>query len=115
MAGLSLTLPRQHDYPGALDLLRQASELALDNARYAYVYAVALNSTGARDKAMSLLERTHQRHPTDREVLMALVSFAQNEGDIAAALRYARELLILDPGNAQLRALAAELEKKARP
>ena len=45
---LGLFLVRQHDYPGALDLLRQASELAPDNARYAYVYAVALNSTGAQ-------------------------------------------------------------------
>ena len=35
---LGLFLVRQHDYPGALDLLRQASELAPDNARYAYVY-----------------------------------------------------------------------------
>jgi hypothetical protein len=59
--------------PGALDLLRQTSELAPDNARYAYVYAVALNSTGAQSEAMALLERTHQRHPADREVLMALI------------------------------------------
>ena len=89
---LGLFLVRQHDYRGALDLLRQASELAPDNARYAYVYAVALNSTGAQSEAMALLERTHQRHPADREVLMALVSFAQNVGDIAAALHYAREI-----------------------
>ena len=35
------------NYAGALEQLRQASELAPDNARYAYVYAIALNSTGA--------------------------------------------------------------------
>jgi predicted Zn-dependent protease len=74
-------LVRQHDYPGALDLLRQANELAPDNARYAYVYAVALNSTGAQSEAMALLERTHQRHPADREVLMALIAIAQSAGD----------------------------------
>ena len=44
---LGLLLVRQHSYTEALDQLRQASELAPDNARYAYVYAVALNSTGA--------------------------------------------------------------------
>src|SRR4029077_9622731 len=44
---LGLLLVRQHDYPGALEMLRQASELAPNNALYAYVYAVALNSTGA--------------------------------------------------------------------
>jgi hypothetical protein len=84
---LGLFLVRQHDYPGALDLLRQASELAPDNARYAYVYAIALNSTGAQSKAMVLLEWTHQRHPTDREVLMALIAIAQSAGDVATALR----------------------------
>jgi tetratricopeptide (TPR) repeat protein len=44
---LGLLLVRQNDYPGALDLLRQAHELAPEIARHAYVYAVALNSTGA--------------------------------------------------------------------
>jgi Flp pilus assembly protein TadD len=47
--------------------------------------------------------------------LTALVSIARDQGDFAAALRHARELLTLDPGNAQLQALVAELEKKARP
>jgi hypothetical protein len=45
---LGLFLVRQHDYPGALELLRQASELAPDNARYAYPYAVAPSPSGGR-------------------------------------------------------------------
>ena len=49
------------------------------------------------------------------DVLTALVSFARDSGDFTAAMRYARELLTLDPGNAQLRALVADLERKARP
>ena len=44
---LGLTLVRHRDYTGAKDLLQRAHELASDNARCAYVYAVALNSTGA--------------------------------------------------------------------
>jgi Flp pilus assembly protein TadD len=101
--------------PGALELLRRAHELMPDNARYAYVYAVALNSSGAAREALALLEETHQQHPADRNVLMALVSFAREQGDFAAPLRHARELLSLDPMNAQLHALVSELEKKARP
>ena len=108
---LGLFLVRQHDYPGALDLLRQASELAPDNARYAYVYAVALNSTGAVAEAMALLERAHQQHPADRDVLMALVSIARDQGDFATALLHARELVSLDPADPQLRTLLLELEK----
>jgi Flp pilus assembly protein TadD len=111
---LGLFLVRQHDYPGALDLLRQASELAPDNARYAYVYAVALNSTGAQGEALALLERTHRQHPADRDVLMALVSVARDKGEFAAALQHARELVALDPADKQLRALVSELEKAIR-
>ncbi len=112
---LGLYLVRRHDYAGALDLLRRAHELTPDNARYAYVYAVALNSAGAAVEATALLEQTHRQHPADREVLTALVSIARDKGDFAAALRHARELATLDPGNAQLRALISELEKKAKP
>jgi predicted CXXCH cytochrome family protein len=110
---LGLFLVRQHDYAGALDMLRRANELAPDNARYAYVYAVALNSTGAAADALALLERTHQQHPTDRDVLTALVSIGQDRGDFAKALRYARELVLLNPGDARLRSLVSDLEKKA--
>jgi hypothetical protein len=67
-------------------MLRRASELAPDNARYAYIYAVALNSAGAHDDAMAVLERTHARRPADRDVLIALVSVARDTGDLATAL-----------------------------
>jgi tetratricopeptide (TPR) repeat protein len=112
---LGLYLVRKRDYAAALDLLRRAHELMPENARYAYVYAVALNSTGAAAEAITLLEETHRRHPVDREVLIALVSMARDNGDFAAALRNARELLALDPGNSQLRALISDLEKKTGP
>jgi tetratricopeptide (TPR) repeat protein len=112
---LGLLLVRRRDYAAALDLLRRAHELMPDNARYAYVYAVALNSSGKAQEASAILEQAHQQHPADHDVLMALVSIARDQGDFAAALGHARELLVLDPGNAQLRALVAELEWKARP
>jgi predicted CXXCH cytochrome family protein len=103
-----LLLVRQHD-PAAMAELRQANELAPDNARYAYVYAVALNSTGADAPAMALLERTHQQHPADRNVLVALVSIAQRQGDQPTALRHARELAALEPNDEQVRRLVQQL------
>ena len=109
---LGLLLVRQHAYTEALDQLRQASALAQDNARYAYVYAIALNSTGAPAEAVALLERTHQQHPTDRDVLVALVSIAQDRGDLATALRYARELAGQYPADMQVRAMVMDLEKR---
>ena len=109
---LGLLLVRQHDYPGALDLLRQAHELAPQNARYAYVYAVALNSAGAHGDATALLEKTHQQYPTDRDVLLALVSIERDSGEVATALAHARELVALNPADTQLRAVLSDLEKR---
>jgi cytochrome c-type biogenesis protein CcmH/NrfG len=94
---LGLSLVRRHDYAGTLGVLRRAHELAPNNARYAYVYAVALNSTRSPNDAMALLERTHQQHPADRNVLIALVSIAQETDDLANALLHARELVRLIP------------------
>jgi Tfp pilus assembly protein PilF len=109
---LGLLLARQRNYAEALGQLRQASELAPDNVRYAYVYAIALNSTGAVPQAMALLERAHRQHPTDTDVLVALVSIARDNRDFATALRYARELAGLHPADMQLRAMVLDLEKR---
>jgi len=108
---LGLLLVRQRHYAEALPLLRDASNLAPDNARYAYVYAIALNSTGAPGEALALLEQTHRQHPTDREVLLALVSIARDTGDLATALRHARELVTLYPADPQFLSLVSDLEK----
>jgi Flp pilus assembly protein TadD len=61
---------------------------------------------------MVLLERTHQQHPADRNVLIALVSIAQETGDLANALLHARELVALDPSDAQVLKLLSDLEKR---
>ena len=110
---LGLLLVRQHDYADALPLLRKAAELAPDNARYGYVYAIALNSTGAPDQARALLERIHAQHPADPDVLVALVTTARSAGDFPAALMHARELAKLYPGNPQIQMLVHDLEKQA--
>jgi Flp pilus assembly protein TadD len=107
---LGLLLVRQHDAAGALEQLHRASELAPDNARYAYVYAIALNSTGAPAQAMALLERTHQQHPADRNVLFALVSIARDQGNFQQALIYAKELAAISPTDEQVKQLVERLE-----
>jgi Flp pilus assembly protein TadD len=109
---LGLALVRQHNYADAIPELRRANELAPSNARYAYVYAIALNSVGAGASAMELLENTHKRHPADRDTLLALVSIAQETGDFATALAHARELVALYPTNTELRLLVLDLEKR---
>jgi Flp pilus assembly protein TadD len=60
--------------------------------RFAYVYAVALHSTGKPDAAIARLKKTLLAHPHDREILQALVSFHQERGENAAAKKYADRL-----------------------
>jgi predicted CXXCH cytochrome family protein len=89
---LGLTLTRLKRAEEALDELRQASELAPERARYAYVYAVALHSAGQHDAAMTVLRATLDRHPSDRDSLLAIIGFSRDAGDLATALQYAEQL-----------------------
>jgi predicted CXXCH cytochrome family protein len=109
---LGLLFVRQHNYAEALPLLRQAAELAPNNIRYGYVYAVALNSTGAREQSRALLANIHRQHPADRDTLVALLAEARGTGDFPAARSYAHELAELDPNNPQIRMLLLELENQ---
>ncbi|MBA54480.1 MAG: hypothetical protein CMK89_08505 [Pseudomonadales bacterium] len=49
---LGLLLIRQQQHTNALEHLKQAAELAPMNARYQYVYAVGLHSTGRSEEAL---------------------------------------------------------------
>jgi predicted CXXCH cytochrome family protein len=107
-----LALARARDLPGALAELRRAQALAPDNARHAYVLAIALNDTGAREEALLLLDATHRRHPADREVLLALVALARDAGQDARAVAHARDLVALDPGNLEYRRMLTDLQQR---
>jgi tetratricopeptide (TPR) repeat protein len=109
---LGLLLVRQRNYTEALPLLRDAAKLDPDNARYAYVFAVALNSSGSPAEAKELLARTHKQHPTDLNVLLGLIAFERDSGDVAAALGHAQEFAALEPQNPQVRALLEDLRRR---
>jgi tetratricopeptide (TPR) repeat protein len=94
---LGLTLVRLKRADDALAELHRAAELDPGQARYAYVYAVALHSSGRIAEAMTELKETLARHPNDRETLLALVSFSRDSGDARAALEYAERLAGIAP------------------
>jgi tetratricopeptide (TPR) repeat protein len=89
---LGLALVRLKRADDALGELERATLLEPGNARFAYVYAVALHSTGKSDTAIKKLEATLVAHPNDRDILQALASFYQARGEMAAAKRYADRL-----------------------
>jgi Flp pilus assembly protein TadD len=93
---LGLTLVRMKRIDAALAELELATTLEPGNARFAYVYAVALHSTGKSDAAIARLEKTLQAHPNDRDILAALVSFHKARGEDVEAKKYAERLRALD-------------------
>jgi tetratricopeptide (TPR) repeat protein len=63
-----LALIRERRYEEALPELERAYNLDSGNARYAYVYAVALNSRGSVAEALTVLEAARLRFPEDADI-----------------------------------------------
>ncbi len=108
---LGLALVRQKQLSAALPELRQAAELAPDNAHNAYVYAVALDSAGRGEEALRVLADALAKHAGNREILTALVQLSEKAGDLPAALGYAEKLQAMAPQDANLRAYVEQLRR----
>jgi tetratricopeptide (TPR) repeat protein len=89
---LGLQLARARRYDDALVWLRLAAEGAPENARFAFVYAVALHDMGRPADARRILEQAAARHQYDGDILGALVAFSREAGDEAAARRWQARL-----------------------
>jgi predicted CXXCH cytochrome family protein len=87
---LGLLKLRGRDMEAALPALRQAVELAPQTPRYAYVYGVALYSAGSAPEALRVLEQALDRHPYHGDLLRALISYYQEQGDSETAMHYYR-------------------------
>jgi tetratricopeptide (TPR) repeat protein len=107
---LGLLLVRKRRLSEALGHLETAAALSPETSRYNYVYGIALNSSGDSAGALRALERAHEAFPADREVLSGLVSIHREAGHADDALRYARKLRDLLPGEPGVERLVAELE-----
>lgn len=106
---LGLTLARRNRLAEAVSHLEKSVALAVDNARYTYVYGVALHSTGEAERAMDVLEGAHRRHPSNRDILIALATFCRDAGDSASAVEFAAKLVELAPEDAAAGRLLEEL------
>jgi Flp pilus assembly protein TadD len=92
---LGLSLVRSKHSDEALRELAQATKLDPGNARFAYVLGIAQHSFGQGKTAIATLEAASRRHPADRDILEALVTFHGEAGDRAEATRDAERLRAL--------------------
>ncbi len=98
---LGLLMVRLKQGQKALPLFAAAARIDPANARYAYVYAVALDDAGQAATAIETLQRSIKLHPYDRDSLAALVGYCDHAGKYAEANNYAKRLRELEPGNPQ--------------
>jgi tetratricopeptide (TPR) repeat protein len=106
---LGLLLARGQRLDEALPHLRLAANAAPEHPRYAYVYGLALQSTGATAEALAVLERGRARHPADRDLLLALATMHRDRGELKAARQYADDLVTRYPDDVGLQNLRREL------
>jgi predicted CXXCH cytochrome family protein len=108
---LGLSLIRQKRYDDAIEELKRAAEFEPGQPRYAYVYAVALQSAGQISKARQILEQALSTSPSNTEILTELLREALQAREFEDALRYAKRLSALVPGNPSLARLVAQLKQ----
>jgi predicted Zn-dependent protease len=94
--------------------LKRSTQLAPETARYAYVYGIALNSTGQTSKALQVLKSTLARFPEDLGVLYALVTIYRDQGDMTNTLTYAEQLATLRPDQEYFHQLVKELREQQK-
>ena len=73
---------------------------------------MALHSTGQSKSSIAVLEENLARHPSDRDTLMALISFNRAAGQIDFALKYAQQLALIIPEDKDLIRLTEELRRQ---
>jgi tetratricopeptide (TPR) repeat protein len=108
---LGLSLVRQKRLRDAIPELARAAQRRPDVARYAYVYGVALHEAGDTRRALDVLTRAHERHPAERDIVVALVEYEAQAGNRKAAIAWARKLIEMSPEDAQGRRLLQALEQ----
>jgi hypothetical protein len=64
---------------------------------------------------MTVLKEGLVRHPNDRDILLALVSFSRIAGDTLASLAYAEQLAAITPDDRNLARLIEELRQATKP
>ncbi len=100
---MGLLMVRKSGAEAALPWLQESVRLAPDQVRYQYVYAVALHGVDRREEAIAQLESAYGRYPANAEVLIALVGYQREAGDLVSARNYAGQLLTLRPDDPEVR------------
>lgn len=110
---LGLLMIRTGGQKEALHHLRKASISAPEDARYSYVYGIALNSLEMSEQAISVLKKALNHNPYNTNLLVSLASIHRDRGEYEKALRYAVRLIKNYPDNKNYQQLEEQLRFSA--
>jgi len=111
---LGLALVRQKRYEEAAGSLKRANDLEPAQPRYAYVYAVALQSAQETGEARRVLTQALAANPSNVDILALLLKDALAARDLRSAVYYGERLRKLRPDDIDFGEFAGRL-KAAMP
>ena len=100
-----LYLVRLGDYDAALTYLGNAVKTEDAQPRFAYVYAIALESTGSLQGAIDILEESNVRWPNQYELLLTMVLFLEKAGESSSVYPYLSKLSEIAPSSPEVKQL----------
>jgi Tfp pilus assembly protein PilF len=104
-----LSLIRQNEVEKALPWLERAHHAEPSNARFAYVYGVALTSAGKGGQAQKIWEESLQGSPYDPSLLFALAGVERDAGNKDKARQYVERLMAVAPRSREAQELLQSL------
>jgi len=110
---MALSKVRQQQHGAAIASLKKARRFGEDNPQYAYMLAIAYNSTAQPGKAMDLLASALKKFPRNAQLLQAKATIGRDNGRWDAALAAARKLVELAPDNRRYRGLLQQIQRRA--
>jgi len=91
---LGLWYVRNKESDKAVVELKKAAELAENNARFAYVYAISLGKTDPK-KAIKILEEAYLKHNGDLQIVSGLAYYYKQTGELEKSKVYEEKLKAL--------------------
>nr|WP_281414441.1 tetratricopeptide repeat protein [Rhizobium sp. ARZ01] len=107
--GHALALVRLKAIPDAIRELEAAVQLDGNNARYRTTLAIALDSTGRTEQALSLVDAAITDQTRDPDLLSTAIGLGLKLGRLGEALRYTEQLARQQPDNPEITALLSKL------
>jgi Tfp pilus assembly protein PilF len=102
---LGLLEVRSGNREQALRYLEKAADLERSGVRMRYVYAIALHDNGETAKALDVLKPLLRETPENPDLLLALATYAKQQGRREEARRYAARLREIMPGSPSIQQL----------